>query len=161
GRQPQHCCGNRAAFIFVAREECFRGTAKHRSELPAEIVGILHTGIEPLPAGRWMNVSGIACEEHATYAKAIRQTCMHVVGGNPCYGTDQDVVSAGASRNHGGQPLSREIDITLQGDDGLQLEKVGSSERTQRYLTWGSVVEPVPCIPTQPFHGNVCNDRSY
>src|SRR5262249_35176852 len=91
----------------------------------------------------------------------IRQTCMHIVGGNPCYGTDQDVVSAGASRNHGGQPLSREIDITLQGDDGLQLEKVGSSERTQRYLTWGSVVEPVPCIPTQPFHGNACNDRSY
>src|SRR2546423_12350707 len=85
---------------------------------------------------------------------------MHIVGRSPGHSTDQDVVSAGASGNHSRQPISGEIDIALQGDEGLQLEEVGSSERTQRYLRRGSVVEPVPSIPSQPFHKDVRDNRS-
>src|SRR5262245_6348020 len=80
---------------------------------------------------------------------------MHNVGRNPGYSTDQDIVSAGAPGNQCGQPFGREIDVALQGDDGLQLEEVSSPERTQRYLMRSSIVEPVPSIPIQPFHEDV------
>src|SRR5262249_20192600 len=115
---------------FVAREQRVRGAAEDRSKLPAQIVGVLQAGIEPLPAGRRMDVSSIARQEHASYPKAIRQTCMHIVGRNPYHGAKPDVVSAGASPNHGGQPRGGDIDIALQGDDSLQLEKVGSAQWT-------------------------------
>src|SRR5262249_20728009 len=143
-----------------ACEQRFRGTAQDRGELPTEVVGVLHTGIEALPAGRWVDVSRIACQEHAPYAKVIRQTCVHVVARNPGYRADQDVVAAGASANHGGQRLGGEVDLTLRGDDGLQLEEVGSSERAQGYLLGCSVVEAVPSIPTQPLHEDIRDNGS-
>ena len=49
-----------------------RAMTQHMSELPAEIVGVLHAGVHALPAGRRMNVRGVAHQEHAANLEVLR-----------------------------------------------------------------------------------------
>src|SRR5215813_14152166 len=47
-RQAEHMLGNGPALRFISREQRRRRAAEDCGELPAEIVGVLHAGIEPL-----------------------------------------------------------------------------------------------------------------
>ena len=70
-------------------------------------------------------------------------------------------LSAGASHDHGSQPLRGEIDFAFQGNESLQLEEVGPSQRAEGYLVRRSVLEAMPGVLTQPLPGDVGNGGSY
>lgn len=79
--------------------------------------------------GQRMHVRGIAVEEHATEAIAIRKPRVHVEGEHPGGGMNDEVLPASPLPQQRRQPPGREIDIPLQRDQPLKLEEVGHGER--------------------------------
>ncbi len=64
--QPKHRRGYRQAFGFVRIQQRVGSAAGDVRELPAEVVSILHAGVEPLASCRRMHVRRIPRQEHTS-----------------------------------------------------------------------------------------------
>ena len=72
-RVVENVGSHRTPFRFVRVEQDVRCPAVDLGgELPAEVEGILHTEIETLTAHRWVDVCGIAGEEHPAAPVVLR-----------------------------------------------------------------------------------------
>jgi hypothetical protein len=74
---------------MVRVQEAFRRRPlDHLGQLPSEVHGILHTGVEALPADRGMHVRGVAGQQDPSIA--IRRGLSRSVRepGNPCGAVD-------------------------------------------------------------------------
>src|SRR4051812_43284584 len=89
-REPEYLHGDRPSFLAVGVEQSGGRAGCHGSELPAEIVSVLHAGIEALAAGRRMDMRSVADQEHATEAVTVRQPCVHRVSRGPRHRVDAD-----------------------------------------------------------------------
>src|SRR6185436_3033794 len=55
--------------LVAVEQRVWRTMADDMAELPAEVIGVLHTGVHALPAGRRMHVRGVADQKHPPDAK--------------------------------------------------------------------------------------------
>src|ERR1700719_1759490 len=81
--QTEHGRGDREAFSFVGIEQRIRSAAGDVCKLPAQVIGILHTGVEPLASCRRMHMCRIPCQEHTPDAVAIDHTYGRLVDRAP------------------------------------------------------------------------------
>jgi hypothetical protein len=94
-------------------------------ELPAEVVGVLHAGVEALAAGRRVHVRRVARQEHPTDPEALGQP--HV---GPPDRAPGEVVQPQAGR----EPVDERLQPgqgRLAGQRGAELELVGARQRAE------------------------------
>jgi hypothetical protein len=157
--KTEHISRNRPAFFLVAVEQRIAGPADDRLELPSEIIGILHAGIEALAARRRVRVRGVPDQEHATEAITIGQPRIHGVGGRPMHRLDANVVAPSTIGHHRREPCGGKVDVALERNRGLQLEQLGSGERAQRHLpVHRAIVETVPCLASETRQDDIGHD---
>src|SRR3546814_18456271 len=89
GRKAEHGGGNRAALFLVSVEQSVWRTRQHRTEFPAEIVSVLHAGIEALPASRRMDMRRIPHQEHTPGPVAVGEKRVHAIGRTPADSTQR------------------------------------------------------------------------
>ena len=161
GGQAEHPGGDRAAFRLIGVEQRVRGAVHDRRQLPAEIIGVLHAGVEALATGRRMDMGRIAGQEHASHPVSIGQPGIHAIGGSPGDVVHDDILAAGPLREQLGETGGRQVDSILLLHRRLDLEQVGADERTDhrlRHRIGGPV--SVPGIPIEAVEMHVGDDRA-
>jgi hypothetical protein len=79
GGKAEHVRRDGPALLFVAVEQGLGGAAAgDRRQLPAEVAGVLHAGVQALASGWRMHVRGVADQQHAPDLVAVGQPGVHV-----------------------------------------------------------------------------------
>jgi len=92
GTQPEHPGGDRPAFGFVAVQQ--RLVAVERGgQFPAQVVGVLDTGVHALAAGGRVGVRGVACQQHPAVTEPLCETDVRTPDGHPGQVGENDVVA--------------------------------------------------------------------
>lgn len=159
-RQAQHVRCNRSTLVVVRVQQGRRRAHEYRRQFPAQIVRILHAGIEALTTGRGMNMRRVSDKEHAVVAIPISQACVHVVGRSPRNCTNLNVRQTGAFPDQVMQSCGRQVDFAFERNRRLDLEQRRTGQWAQGELARHvAFIETMPCIARQSAQHDVCHQR--
>ena len=130
----EHLERDRAPLRLVAVEQRVGRALQQRGEPPAEAVGVLDAGVQPLAAGGRMHVGGVARQQDAPRAEAIGDPHVHAEGASASARLcGYEIVAPGPRRD---QLCDRAIldrsSSPLRRQGRLQLEQIRPRERAQR-----------------------------
>jgi hypothetical protein len=96
GGEAEHRGRDGEALGLVRVEQVVGAAAQHASQLPTEVVAVLDAGVEPLPAGRRVDVCGVARQQDPTGAEPLHHPRVHPVHRHRAQVVQPEVGATGA-----------------------------------------------------------------
>ena len=82
----QHVGGHRVPFgVIAVQQPNWCPAADLGGQLPAKVEGVLDSEVEALSSQRWVNVRGVACQEHSSDPVALGLTGGVAEAGEPAW----------------------------------------------------------------------------
>ncbi|GAA0901805.1 hypothetical protein GCM10009574_089900 [Streptomyces asiaticus] len=159
GGQTEYGRRHRKPLGLVGVQEGLVAAVEHGGQLPADIDGVLDTGVHALAVGGGVDVCGVPGEEDPAHAVVVDHADVQSPAGEP----------GGLAQPHRVRPDQRVHDAleglegrfagVAGGDGRLDLEGVGGRQRAQRDRTALGALPDVPVVAVQAVQPDIAEQH--
>lgn len=157
--QAQDTGGDRLPLGLVGVQQCRVRSGEDPSELPAEVVSVLHARVEALRAGRGVDVRGVTGEEDPSAAVALRQADVGPEHRRPVDVVQLDAAVAGVVVDPPEDCVFLRGGFFVRCETDHPLEHVAVGQRTGADELAAQARPHMPPVTGQPCHRSVDDEH--